>query len=104
MSLATTSARSRLRNSTVVLVPRPKVACAGSLRLFSSSIPLYAERHSAEGRTGNKKYGSKAVYDRLRKAAKASDWINANLRKRAWEVLAVEVFGCEPIEEARTAL
>jgi hypothetical protein len=53
---------------------------------------------------GNKKYGSKAEYDRLRKAAKASDWIGANLRKRAWEALAVEAFGREPIEEARTAL
>ncbi|MBL6454531.1 hypothetical protein JMJ55_04290 [Belnapia sp. T6] len=53
---------------------------------------------------GSKRYGSKAEYDRLRKAAKASDWIGANLRKRAWEALAVEVFGREQIEQARTAL
>ena len=53
---------------------------------------------------GNKKYGSKAEYDRLRKAAKASDWLGADLRKRAWEALAVEAFGRERVEEARTAL
>jgi hypothetical protein len=53
---------------------------------------------------GKKKYGSKAEYDRVRKAAKASDWIGADLRKRAWEALAAEAFGRERVEEARTAL
>ena len=51
-----------------------------------------------------KRYGSKAEYDRLRKAAKASDWIGADLRKRAWEGLAAEAFGREQVEQARTAL
>ena len=51
-----------------------------------------------------KRYGSKAEYDRLRKAAKASDWIGADLRKRAWAALAIEAFGRERVERARTAL
>ena len=51
-----------------------------------------------------KRYGSKAEYDRLRKAAGASDWIGADLRKRAWEALAAEAFGRERVEQARTAL
>jgi hypothetical protein len=51
-----------------------------------------------------KRYGSKAEYDRLRKAATASDWIGADLRKRAWEGLAAEAFGREQVEQARTAL
>src|SRR3712207_6860719 len=46
-----------------------------------------------------KRYGSKAEYDRLRKAAKASDWLGADLRKRAWEALAVEAFGRKRVEE-----
>ncbi len=53
---------------------------------------------------GKKRYGSKAEYDRVRKAAKASGWIGADLRKRAWEALAAEAFGRERVEEARTAL
>jgi hypothetical protein len=51
-----------------------------------------------------KKYGSKAEYDRQRKAARASDWIGADLRKRAWEALAAVAFGRERVEQARTAL
>src|SRR3954452_3168319 len=86
------------------MVPRPKVASAGSVRLSPPLTALYPEKGYVEGRQGTKKYGSKAEYDRLRKAAKASDWIGANLRKRTWEALAVEAFGRERIEEARTAL
>ncbi len=51
-----------------------------------------------------KRYGSKAEYDRLRKAPRASDWIGADLRKRAWAALASEAFGREQVEQARTAL
>src|SRR3954454_6032836 len=86
------------------MVPRPKVASAGRVRLSPSLPPHYLGKASVEGQMGNKKYGSKAEYDRLRKAGKASDWIGANLRKRAWEALAIEAFGREPIDEARTAL
>jgi hypothetical protein len=53
---------------------------------------------------GKKRYGSKAEYDRLLKAALASGWIGADLRKRGWEALAAEAFGRERVEQARTAL